>query len=572
MAPRAIPHDAEAERAALGAALYSPEAAVLVAGGLDPEAVFEPNNRKSLEAVRSLLERGAPVDPVVLAAELESRGVENPRPYVFGLYHDTPGTLSSARESVAIVRDRARRRRGIAIAADLERVCSNGADLERVGRLGEELRAMAAGIEGERPDRSLVVRIADVDAERVSWLWPGRIPRGKLTVLDGDPGLGKSTVTLDLAARLSTGSPMPDGERLEGSSGVLILTAEDGIADTVRPCLDAAGADPARVHVYRAEGDDDGSVRLPEIPRDLDAIERVVAREAVALVVVDPLMAFLSGRVDSARDQDVRRALFMLSEIASRTDAAFVVVRHLNKSGGSNALYRGGGSIGIIGAARAGLLVARDPADENRRVLAMSKSNLAPEAASLAYRLVSDELLGVARVVWEGRTEHRAADLLSVPRDDEERTALEEAADALEEMLSEGPMRARDAERALKEALGVSERTVRRARERIGVVLERRGEEGKRGGGSWWWRFPERLPGHESGATKTVATKTPDGSPRSEADLEADDGLGGQGGQPQAPWPPKPQTDEPEPDPVEYVRDTFDAEVVAEIPHEEAGG
>ena len=137
-------------------------------------------------------------------------------------------------------------------------------------------------------------------------------------------------------------------------------------------------------------------------------------------------MPFLDGRIDSHRDQDVRRALHALSATAERTGAAILIVRHLNKSGGSNPLYRGGGSIGIIGAARAGMLVAADPSDGARRILAMTKSNLAPQAPALAFRIVSDELRGVAVVKWEGPTSHKATDLLFDARHDDEKGALGE--------------------------------------------------------------------------------------------------------------------------------------------------
>jgi hypothetical protein len=129
------------------------------------------------------------------------------------------------------------------------------------------------------------------------------------------------------------------------------------------------------------------------------------------VVVIDPLMAFLSGQVDSHRDQDVRRVLASLAYMASRTGAAVVFVRHTNKGTGS-ALDRGSGSIGIVGAARAGLLVAPDPDDEGRRILAMSKSNLAKTPDALAYRIVEDERYGVARVVWDGSSTRTANDLV----------------------------------------------------------------------------------------------------------------------------------------------------------------
>ena len=256
-----------------------------------------------------------------------------------------------------------------------------------------------------------LVLVADVDREPVRWLWPERIPLGKVTVLDGDPGTGKSTLTLTITAKVSTGSPFPDGSRPERADTIL-LSAEDDIADTIRPRLEAAGADLARCWVLPdVQPEPDRPPRPPELPTDLDALEGMVKDKQAALVVIDPIAAFLSGAVDMHRDQDVRRALAPLAYMAARTGAAVLIVPHMNKGQGS-ALYRGSGSIGIVGAARSGLLVAPDPNDEDRRILAMNKTNLAKKRGSLAYRIVEDEQYGVARVKWDGTSSLTANDLV----------------------------------------------------------------------------------------------------------------------------------------------------------------
>jgi hypothetical protein len=317
-----------------------------------------------------------------------------------------------------------------------------------------------------------LVLVADVDRERVRWLWPGRIPLGKVSVLDGDPGTGKSTLTLTIAAKVTTGSPFPDGARPEVGD-VILLSAEDDIGDTIRPRLEAAGADLARCWVLPDVRPEGKEPRPPELPADLFLLEDLVKSKRAALVVVDPLMAFLSGQVDSHRDQDIRRVLASLGYMAGRTGAAVVIVRHLNKGTGS-ALYRGSGSIGIVGAARAGLLVGPDPDDEGRRVLAMSKNNLAKDPDALAYRLVNDERYGVARVVWDGTSRHTAADLVRPRVDEDEAPALAEAARVLKEILGKGPVRAREAMASAKQA-GVAERTLHRARHALGVTTRRKG-------------------------------------------------------------------------------------------------
>jgi AAA domain len=317
-----------------------------------------------------------------------------------------------------------------------------------------------------------LVLVADVDREQVTWLWPGRIPRGKVSVLDGDPGTGKSILTLTIAAKVTTGSPFPDGARPERGD-VILLNAEDDIGDTIRPRLEAAGADLSRCWVLPDVHPEGAPPRPPELPADLFLLEDLVKSKAAALVVLDPLMALLSGSVDSHRDQDIRRVLASLAYMAARTSAAVVIVRHMNKGTGS-ALYRGSGSIGIVGAARAGLLVAPDPDDDGRRILAMTKSNLAKMPDALAYRLVDDERYGVARVVWDGASARTANDLVRARVDEDEAPALAEAMRVLKEILADGPLAAGNVKR-LAATAGVAERTLQRVRHALGVTARRQG-------------------------------------------------------------------------------------------------
>lgn len=324
---------------------------------------------------------------------------------------------------------------------------------------------------------AVVKRLSDVTPERVRWLWPGRLPAGKLVVVDGDPSTGKSTLTLDLAARVSTGTPWPDGAECPAGD-VLLLSAEDGVADTIVPRLMAAGAGLTHVHALTEVRitDDGGTVRKvpPSLPRDVATVEQIITQHRVRLVVVDVLMAYLSGKVDSHRDQDVRGVMHQLAAVAERTGATVVLIRHLNKSGGSAALYRGGGSIGIIGAARAAFLVARDPDDEHRRIFAITKSNLAAEPPALAYRLTDDPENGCARVEWEDApTDHKAADLLRGPVDDEDRTERDQAATWLVDYLTDqgGQASRKDIFKAGRVA-NYSEATLKRAKDKAGISHE----------------------------------------------------------------------------------------------------
>lgn len=347
-----------------------------------------------------------------------------------------------------------------------------------------------------------VVCMSSVEPERISWLWPGYVPAGKLTLIDGDPGDGKSTMTLDLAARVSTGSPMPDGSA--GTKGsVIVLSAEDGIADTIRPRLDAAGADVDQVFVVD-EVIGSEQPRPVELPLDLPLLAHVIADRQAVLVTIDPLMAFLAG-VDSHNDQSVRRALHPLAKLAESSGAAIVVVRHLNKGSGAKALYRGGGSIGIAGAARAVHVVAIDPDDESgqRRLLAPVKVNIAIKPPTMAYRLVSDERYGCARVVWDGTVAATADELVNIePAEDRQERVT--AVDFLCEALAHGERRTKDIEEEAREAHGISERTLTRARKTLGVRAHQL-TTGPKGRNEWWLSLPQ-------GATTEETTKQPQGT------------------------------------------------------------
>lgn len=333
---------------------------------------------------------------------------------------------------------------------------------------------------------AVVVNLGDVLPTRTEWLWPGRLPIGKLTVFDGDPGLGKSTLMLDVAAKVTTGSPFCDGHR-PAVGNVVILSAEDGLADTIRPRLDAADADPSRVLALDAVHDPEFGQRPFSIPGDLSILDDVIAESRADLVIVDVLNAYLAARVDSYRDQDVRGALMPLARLAERHCCAIVVLRHLAKSGGANAIYRGGGSIGIIGAARCGLLVAPDPDDESRMVLAVTKSNLAAIPPALAYRLTSDDERGCARVVWDGETTHKANDLLTVASPDDDSP---DAVAVLAELLADGPLWVKDAVDAMAGA-GFSKDQAKRAKSKLRVRSVKVGAPGDPESG-WKWEMPLR--------------------------------------------------------------------------------
>lgn len=481
---RASPHDLGAERILLGSCVLSVDAIDTAIGLVDPGDFHVPLHASAFAAVIDLRASGDHVDPFTLAAKVE--GLEAATVTDWEALVSSSGAISTHAARVA---DLSARRSLARIAADLDTAARNGATIETaVTAARERLEAVGAG----SGQAVRLVTLDSIDPERVGWLWAGRLPMGKVSVFDGDPGAGKSTVAVDLASRVTTGSPMPDGDRSIGAPrDVIYLTAEDGIADTLRPRLDAADGDPARFHVLDAVAstDDDGRMtwRPPRIPADCALLERIITDTAAVLVVVDVLAAYLDVR-DGHADGDVRRALHPLARVADRTGAAVVVIRHLRKSRGS-AIYAGGGSIGVIGAARAGLLAAADPADETgtRRVLAVSKSNLAAMPSALAYEVVPAEEHGCARIRWTGLTHHRADDLLAIV----DTADAEEGADArsvLAELLADGPVPVKEVVDLMASA-GFSKDQAKRAKARLHARSVKVGRPGDPGSG-WEWELP----------------------------------------------------------------------------------
>jgi hypothetical protein len=299
----------------------------------------------------------------------------------------------------------------------------------------------------------------------------------KIGVLDGDPGLGKSTVLLDLASRLTTGRPMPESQDVCRPGGVVIASCEDGVADTIVPRLMAADADLSRVYFFSGLVDTNGDERLPVIPEDLPAFARVISESNARLVIIDPLVGYVSERKNSWSDQSIRTALIPLAALAERSGAAIVIVRHLRKSEHESAIYAGGGSIGIIGQARTGLLVTENPDNAEERILSVTKCNVAAKASSLRFRFSTPgtdrpELLA-PRIEWLGESTLSADELVQKTRCRRRTGPRDAAEDFLRDVLSEGP-RSANWVKEQADKRGIASATLERAKRELGVKSERR--------------------------------------------------------------------------------------------------
>jgi len=343
-------------------------------------------------------------------------------------------------------------------------------------------------------------RLSDIKAKPISWLWPRRIARGKLTIVAGDPGLGKTQVAASIASIVTKGGLWPvEGGRCPIGS-VLFFSAEDDAADTLRPRLEAAGADLARVHVVESviagyTGEGNATPRFFSLQRDLAALEqKLVELMDVALVVIDPISAFLGEGIDSHKNSEVRGLLAPLSELAARHNAAFTGISHLSKSGGAPALMRVMGSLAFVAAARAAYLVTADAQDSTRRLLLGLKNNLAPDTSGLAFRIEpvsissTDGPIETSRVVWDSEpvciTADEAIQAASTP---EKPSRLMEAADWLCARLATGAVLKTE---LLDSALtaGIKEKTLNRASKLLDV---RKGKDGM--DSPWWWSLPPKV-------------------------------------------------------------------------------
>lgn len=317
-----------------------------------------------------------------------------------------------------------------------------------------------------------LLTMSDIPAEEVRWLWYPYLPRGKITIIQGDPGEGKTTFVLALATLLTRGLPMPGQEENRPPMNIIYQTAEDGLADTVKPRLTALGADCSRVLV------------IDESERELTLSDRRLAQAVeetgAGLLVLDPIQAYLGDGVDMHRANEVRPIFKRLGQLAEQTGCAIVLVGHMNKMQGAKSAYRGLGSIDFRAAARSVLLVGRSRDDDCVRVVVHDKSSLAPEGASILFSLRSDNGFS-----WSGFCDTTASELLS--GNGPNTTKTEQAERLLLELLKNGEVASEEL-LAQASALGISERTLKIAKQNRGVVAVRRGDR-------WYARLPEEGKG-----------------------------------------------------------------------------
>ncbi len=339
------------------------------------------------------------------------------------------------------------------------------------------------------------ISLADVEAKPLRWFWPFYFPEGAYTVLDGDPNEGKSTIAIDIAARYTRGDSMPPHNAPDDtceSGNVLLLSAEDDLERTIKPRLVAAGARVERVHFLRTVAIDGEDERFIALPGDTPIIENVVNEKRIGFIVIDVLSAFTEPGVSTNDEAAMRRLAGPLADMLERTRAMALVLRHLNKKENLRSIYRGGGSIAIVAAARAAFAIAPNPEAPNEKVFAAIKHNLGPRPHSLTYTI--EPAGDSSRIAWGGQTDLTAADVLKgQPEGGSNKTGKAKA--IIADILGRGPRGENEVKAACEQA-GLSISTYWRARRALGVESERAGFGSS---GQWLLSLPSAngQPQHE---------------------------------------------------------------------------
>lgn len=320
-------------------------------------------------------------------------------------------------------------------------------------------------------------KMSEIEPQPINWLWEDYIAKGTFTLITGEPDLGKSQITLSLTAIVTTGGNWPASSEKCEEGNVIILSDEDNLEKTIRPRLEANGANLEKIHYLDGigKGDSNSDCELFNLKSNLTQLETMINEiKGISMIVIDPLSAYLAG-VDTYNNKDVRSMLAPLSNLAGRYDIAIVCVEHPPKSSNGRAMNQVGGSIAFVAAARSAYLVSKDPQDEKRSLFLRIKNNLTSHSVGISFRL--EEVIlptgEISKVVWGDEPVKITADeVLAYYNQTEFQHNKESRKKWLQEELADGPKNAAEVE---KKALtqGMTEKQLRTAKEYAGVSSDK---------------------------------------------------------------------------------------------------
>jgi hypothetical protein len=326
-------------------------------------------------------------------------------------------------------------------------------------------------------------KLSEIEIRRTNWIWRNYIPAGKLTLIAGEPGIGKSTIVGDVIAKITRGAVLPTGERSGVTARCIIASAEDSTDDTIGPRLISAGVDQSRVEFIK---------NIFTLPNDINLLKDRIVKFGARILVIDPLNAYIAGGVDSHNDHDVRRILSPLDELARETECAIILISHFNKSSDRPMAHRVSGTVAYVAAARSVLIVSR--LNDDQKVLSCVKCNLSRRPPSLAYRIIEKTLTKNGLVTWTGDLDvikstkiqwigevdfdPNAPTQGAVP----ESNIMQQATDFLQQLLHDGEIISDQVYAEAKNS-GLSKAQVNRAKAFMKIRSVRRDSR-------WYWNLP----------------------------------------------------------------------------------
>jgi|GEM_PF-991891 len=487
------PHSPEAEQSVLGGLMLDNKAWDRIISRIGETDFYCTEHKLIFRAMVNLSKRNQPFDVITLIEalkninELNNAGGEV---YLFELAKNIP-SIANIDAYCNIVAGRSMQRKLVQIADHIRNAAITG----NLDYISKETSNITSLISTSDKKGSLVYRYAsDVVPKPISWLWKDRIAKGKISFIVGDPDLGKSQITINIAAMVSAGGILPNNETCQQGK-VIILSAEDDAEDTIVPRLKAVNAELSNIIILDAIKVDfdaygNNLQRNFNFEKDLYRLDELLVKEkGVTLIIIDPITSYL-GSADSHKTADVRGLLAPLAKIAEKHDIAIICVSHLNKNSGQQALLRVSGSVAFVAASRATYVVVRDKYDENKKLFLPLKNNLSSDKTGLVFKIESckiSENIETSHVVWLPETVMITADEALTPQNEAEKSTLEKAKEFLCDILNNGSMSQKQIELESNNA-GFSMATVRRAKKELGITSKKEGmSEG------WIWFLPSKL-------------------------------------------------------------------------------